>query len=307
MNNYYEYLALCYPPYLAHHGIKGQKWGIRRFQNPDGSLTKEGRIRYANLSGSARIRYHIGNAKSTASKAYDKAKAVGSKVASGAKKVGSKIGGAVVKSIKKRHPSLMTDDELRDAVNRVSQEKKYNDMIREMKSQKLGSKLAAATGHIAEESVLKFATSFAQSAGNQLAKNIMKNELEKQKDRTALVREREAEQIARANETQRNDEVSNMNDSTNLTRTRQSIRNAESRRDSLSSDDVRRLAYDRNIASLRNRERNLEQRISEREERMNLRRQRMESQGYTVYGTNNPQQNNNNGKKKKKKKKPPND
>lgn len=25
--------------FLAHHGIKGQKWGIRRFQNKDGSLT----------------------------------------------------------------------------------------------------------------------------------------------------------------------------------------------------------------------------------------------------------------------------
>lgn len=32
--------------FLAHHGIKGQKWGIRRFQNPDGSLTPEGRERY---------------------------------------------------------------------------------------------------------------------------------------------------------------------------------------------------------------------------------------------------------------------
>lgn len=29
--------------YLAHHGIKGQKWGIRRFQNEDGSLTAAGR------------------------------------------------------------------------------------------------------------------------------------------------------------------------------------------------------------------------------------------------------------------------
>ena len=28
--------------YLIHHGIKGQKWGVRRFQNLDGSLTSEG-------------------------------------------------------------------------------------------------------------------------------------------------------------------------------------------------------------------------------------------------------------------------
>jgi hypothetical protein len=29
--------------YLAHHGIKGQKLGVRRYQNSDGSLTEEGR------------------------------------------------------------------------------------------------------------------------------------------------------------------------------------------------------------------------------------------------------------------------
>lgn len=27
---------------LTHHGIKGQKWGVRRYQNADGSLTAEG-------------------------------------------------------------------------------------------------------------------------------------------------------------------------------------------------------------------------------------------------------------------------
>ena len=32
--------------YLAHHGILGQKWGIRRYQNENGSLTKEGKRRY---------------------------------------------------------------------------------------------------------------------------------------------------------------------------------------------------------------------------------------------------------------------
>ncbi len=31
---------------LYHHGIKGQKWGIRKYQNEDGSLTEEGKARY---------------------------------------------------------------------------------------------------------------------------------------------------------------------------------------------------------------------------------------------------------------------
>lgn len=31
---------------LYHHGIQGQKWGVRRYQNPDGSLTPSGKKRY---------------------------------------------------------------------------------------------------------------------------------------------------------------------------------------------------------------------------------------------------------------------
>ena len=31
---------------LYHHGIKGQKWGVRRFQNEDGTLTPAGKKRY---------------------------------------------------------------------------------------------------------------------------------------------------------------------------------------------------------------------------------------------------------------------
>ena len=33
---------------LYHHGIKGQKWGVRRYQNADGSLTAKGKKRYSN-------------------------------------------------------------------------------------------------------------------------------------------------------------------------------------------------------------------------------------------------------------------
>ena len=38
--------------YLIHHGIKGQKWGIRRYQNEDGSYTNAGRERHAEAESS---------------------------------------------------------------------------------------------------------------------------------------------------------------------------------------------------------------------------------------------------------------
>lgn len=43
-----DYLAK--EDYLAHHGILGQKWGIRRFQNPDGTRTEAGKERYRSAS-----------------------------------------------------------------------------------------------------------------------------------------------------------------------------------------------------------------------------------------------------------------
>jgi len=38
--------------FIEHHGIKGQKWGLRRYQYEDGSLTAEGRARYNNSKDS---------------------------------------------------------------------------------------------------------------------------------------------------------------------------------------------------------------------------------------------------------------
>ena len=35
--------------YIEHHGILGMKWGVRRYQNKDGSLTSAGRERYKSL------------------------------------------------------------------------------------------------------------------------------------------------------------------------------------------------------------------------------------------------------------------
>lgn len=45
-----------YKEYIEHHGVLGMKWGIRRYQNADGSLTEAGRKHYG-------LRYKLDNAK----------------------------------------------------------------------------------------------------------------------------------------------------------------------------------------------------------------------------------------------------
>lgn len=111
---------------LKHHGIKGQKWGVRRFQNKDGSLTANGRKRYGSED----------NFKEQYPK--DKAKAV-SNVKKGAKSVKDatdKVKGkmddkakAANKAKIKQDLSKMSDAELRDIVNRLNMEERYSQVM----------------------------------------------------------------------------------------------------------------------------------------------------------------------------------
>lgn len=56
-----------YSSYIAHHGVKGMRWGVRRYQYADGSLTPAGRKRYLNDDGisigSMRVKDLVNNAR----------------------------------------------------------------------------------------------------------------------------------------------------------------------------------------------------------------------------------------------------
>lgn len=64
--NYYNNTDL-----LAHHGVKGQRWGVRRFENEDGSLTAAGERHYYKKDGSLKRRGKKYYLKEYKKKAYD--------------------------------------------------------------------------------------------------------------------------------------------------------------------------------------------------------------------------------------------
>lgn len=122
--------------YLAHHGILGQKWGIRRFQNPDGSLTAEGKLRY-NPDGTKKTRAERKeatkkyNQKKAALNKARKAKADSEKQKKLEKEYQEKKT-QVLKSGKAsevaKYKGQMTNQELSDALNRIRWERELDNM-----------------------------------------------------------------------------------------------------------------------------------------------------------------------------------
>lgn len=136
---------------LSHHGILGQKWGIRRYQNEDGSLTTEGKLRYGTVENLQKIKN--ARAQSEANKiayksykermkfetkikkAQDKQdkkeekeakKELEKETKEAKKQLEKERKEELVRESKRRKASDMTDAELQNAIIRLRTEQEYN-------------------------------------------------------------------------------------------------------------------------------------------------------------------------------------
>lgn len=118
---------------LHHAGIKGMKWGVRRFQNPDGSLTEAGKKRYErdtkDLSDKKKAK-----AKPDVDKWVKDDLNAGRRLSDESANMARKLKDINDSSMRnkpkaKMDLSKMSDQEMRNQINRELLERQYNDMF----------------------------------------------------------------------------------------------------------------------------------------------------------------------------------
>lgn len=120
---------------LYHWGVKGMKWGVRRYQNKDGTLTAAGKKRYERDQ-----RENAGKKKGNKVGQADPNRWVkedmerSKRLADSSKQLTSELNNANNKAIKnapknRMDLSSMTDQELRNQINRELLERQYNDVF----------------------------------------------------------------------------------------------------------------------------------------------------------------------------------
>jgi hypothetical protein len=163
---------------LYHWGIKGMKWGIRRYQNKDGSLTKAGQRRYAseNEKLKAREKEIKGREKAAARQAKLDAKKADLDAREAALK-NKKKPADEAKPAENKPKSMrdMTDDELREYTTRMQLEKQY---IEAQKNLAAAMPQKVSRGQAFMKSVMTdVLVPAAKSAGKDWAENFMKEKL----------------------------------------------------------------------------------------------------------------------------------
>ena len=148
---------------LMHWGIKGMKWGVRRYQNKDGSLTPAGKKRYdkemAKLKEEEKIAKNKLKTQAKLNKLDEKRKEVEA----------LKKGKPIAKSTKQHSkPSVkdMSDEELRQTVNRLLMEQQY-------------AKLNPQQVSAGQKFVKKVMNDVVAPAATEVGKNVLKDAMTK--------------------------------------------------------------------------------------------------------------------------------
>ena len=168
MKTYYV-AGLPYSDELWHFGIRGQKWGLRRYQNPDGTLTSLGKIHY----GASKALKATGKAVGTGAKAFGKgAEKVAKGVGTGVKRTAGHVGDKITA----KHKWMLSDEQLQKKIARAEMEKKYKDMLEQSKNKVSSGR--RTIGEILQNSAKTVASTLVSAGAHKLADKLFKEEVQ---------------------------------------------------------------------------------------------------------------------------------
>lgn len=150
---------------LYHFGTKGMKWGVRRYQNKDGSLTNAGKKRYdkemAKLKDEAKTLRNKQRVKAKLDKLEEQRRKVDTLRGKSASDSDTQKSNSAPK---KRTIKDLSDDELRSAINRMQMEKQFKELT-EARKDKGKSFIETIINDMVKPS--------ATDLGKQMAKSLM--------------------------------------------------------------------------------------------------------------------------------------
>lgn len=154
---------------LKHHGIMGQKWGVRRFQFKDGSLTDEGRQRYGSIKENiSKWKIRVKNKKDEMSEKKEARKAKQQENEEKRKKELVEYG--TPEEIKK-NIGMFNTSELKDINNRFNEQKKVYEAVDAISKSK-----KAETAPANKKDVFKMYNKSTESAFSAIEKTLKATE-----------------------------------------------------------------------------------------------------------------------------------
>ena len=244
---------------LYHHGILGQRWGIRRYQKKDGSLTPAGLKRYGSEANFKKIQRAEATAKKEAEKAKYRAKTeaeiakINNKYKINkpdAKKEETKAKEETSKP-KAKSISEMTDDEIRARINRIQLENQLKSLtpVQQTKGQKFVKMVSDAAipaiKNAAKDGLEKYLKKKLNEAlgVNEKTADEVSNQLARQaKDLENKVKIMNAQRVLNANATSNNTSGNSNSNQSSTSNNASGSDNSNSRNSSSSNNSNKRAA-----------------------------------------------------------------